>query len=253
MSSKIDNKNKLQEIQNEIQKDINAVDMKLSLLVASAANYRWDSCCVPFPQRYKDNKTGQKDIDGLLGVIEKIPNLIEILIKPQVQLETDVIELLYWLLIELNGPKLRCIPKEEFNTVLSKAPQEMFCKLPTQIFAVEYCDTSCSELRFQSHAKDFTTSYAFHGSKLFNFYNILHQGLQQHLSKNALFGEGLYLSSELNVSLPYSRNGLGWTKSVIGDTMACLALCEFVEHPIFSKHCSKGTLHTFFFSNTTLI
>uniref|UniRef100_A0A336MQ40 Poly [ADP-ribose] polymerase n=1 Tax=Culicoides sonorensis TaxID=179676 RepID=A0A336MQ40_CULSO len=233
---------KLAQIKKILENDVMGCDMKLSLFVSSAITYRYDSCCVPFPIQFKNHQLKEKDINRLTTAIEKIPSLHDLIsilsdTKQEFNLDSDVIEILYWLFVEARGPCLKTVPKQDFGKILSKSPQETQIKGPTHIFQVEYRSNSSQEAAFQSHSKDFNTSFAFHGTKLFYLHNILHQGLQQHLSKNALFGEGLYLSSELNVSLPYSRNGLGWQNSIIGDSMSCLALCEFVEHPIFSKHC----------------
>lgn len=49
--------------------------------------------------------------------------------------------------------------------------------------------------------------------------------------QNSLFGHGIYLSSELSVSLPYSPMGYGWRRSSVGSEMSCVALCEVVDHP----------------------
>jgi len=49
--------------------------------------------------------------------------------------------------------------------------------------------------------------------------------------QNSLFGHGIYLSSELTVSLPYSPMGYGWGQSSVGSEMSCVALCEIVDHP----------------------
>ncbi|PSN47378.1 Mono [ADP-ribose] polymerase PARP16 [Blattella germanica] len=48
---------------------------------------------------------------------------------------------------------------------------------------------------------------------------------------NSLFGHGIYLSSELSVSLPYSPMGYSWGRSVVGSEMSCVALCEVINHP----------------------
>lgn len=49
--------------------------------------------------------------------------------------------------------------------------------------------------------------------------------------QKSLFGKGIYLSSELGVSLPYSPVGYGWGGSVLGSDMSCVALCEVINHP----------------------
>lgn len=45
------------------------------------------------------------------------------------------------------------------------------------------------------------TKFAYHGTRFYNIYSILNYGLQQHLNKTGLFGEGLYFAQELDVSL----------------------------------------------------
>ena len=47
--------------------------------------------------------------------------------------------------------------------------------------------------------------------------------------KNALFGEGTYLSSELSVSMPYAPAGSAWDHSKIGDRLSCIAVCEMID------------------------
>lgn len=49
--------------------------------------------------------------------------------------------------------------------------------------------------------------------------------------QNGLFGAGIYLSSELGVSLPYSSTGGAWGNSLLGGQMSCVALCETIDHP----------------------
>ena len=46
-----------------------------------------------------------------------------------------------------------------------------------------------------------------------------------------MFGEGTYLSSDLNVSIPYSKFGEGWKGSLLGDKLSCIAVCEIIDHP----------------------
>ena len=69
------------------------------------------------------------------------------------------------------------------------------------------------------------TLWAFHGSRLDNFYSILHYGLQQHLNKTGLFGEGIYLCQDLGVCLTYSSQGLAWRNSSLGEAVSCVVVC----------------------------
>lgn len=47
----------------------------------------------------------------------------------------------------------------------------------------------------------------------------------------SVYGEGIYFSSEFGVSLPYSPSGYGWGGSILGAEIACVALCELINHP----------------------
>ena len=47
----------------------------------------------------------------------------------------------------------------------------------------------------------------------------------------SLFGEGTYLSSDINVSILYSKFGDGWAHSELGKKLSCIAVCEVIDHP----------------------
>ena len=49
--------------------------------------------------------------------------------------------------------------------------------------------------------------------------------------QTSLFGEGTYLSSDLNVSILYSKFGEGWKHSLLGEKLSCIAVCEIIDHP----------------------
>lgn len=180
---------KLSSIKSIIRRDILGCDMKLSLFVSSAITYRYDSCCIPFPVQFKNDQS-EKDINRLTLAIESMPNLEEVVTASEEDLlkclKIDTIELLHWL-FHLKGPDVKTVQKKDFTEILSKTPQETSIKTPTHIFQVMYRENSGQEIAFQSHAKEFNTSFAFHGTKLFYLHNILHQGLQQHLSKVSHF------------------------------------------------------------------
>lgn len=140
-------------------------------------------------------------------------------------------------------PSIRTVPKSDFDALLAKAPCLVSFQRPHAIFEVLHREDASSEQAFQRHLHSFRSSYAYHGSKLFNFYSILNYGLQQHLNKNALFGEGLYLSAELHVSEMFAPFGSGWSKSALGNLLACTALCEYVDNPIHVK-CQVENQHS---------
>jgi poly[ADP-ribose] polymerase 16 len=130
---------------------------------------------------------------------------------------------------------LKSVPKSEFPEILGKSPCVLKIIDPKYILEVNYDTDSNAEKRFQQLAENCSTNFAYHGTKFFLLHSILNFGLQQHLNKTGLFGEGIYLSHELSVSLPFSSAGLGWNKAKCGDFLSCVTLCEYVDDPVHVK------------------
>ncbi len=65
--------------------------------------------------------------------------------------------------------------------------------------------------------------------------------------KNALFGEGTYLSQEPSLSLHYSPANTTWNKSVIGQRMSCLLVTETINDPTHVKTGINGKQLWFWF------
>ncbi|XP_069672200.1 protein mono-ADP-ribosyltransferase PARP16-like [Periplaneta americana] len=220
-------------LQCVLEKDPQAADVKWSLFVAACQSYRYDSCLKPFPPQFIIN--GAKDIDSLREVVDKTPALsllAQHLNDPDVyQANPQVIDLLYWVLVHLKDVRMKSVPKLEFDTIMEYVHCETAAPAPNLIFQLVSDPQGTNEVRWQQVSKGYKTLYAFHGSRLDNFHSILHYGLQKHLNKNSLFGHGIYLSSELSVSLPYSPMGYSWGRSIVGSEMSCVALCEVVNHP----------------------
>lgn len=220
-------------LRNILERDPKGADLKWSLFVAACRSYRYDSCLKPFPPQFVNN--GLKDIEYLLEVIDKTPTLMQLvqqLYDPDVyQKIAPVIDLLHWLLVELKDIQIKSVPKSEFGAIMGHVHCETAAPAPNLIFQLVGNPSGTNEMRWQEVSGGHKTLYAFHGSRLDNFHSILHYGLQKHLNKNSLFGHGIYLSSELSVSLPYSPMGYGWRWSTVGREMSCVALCEVVDHP----------------------
>lgn len=223
---------KLSALKHLLEKDLKAADLKWSLFIAACNTYRYDTCLKPFPAMYIKNEC--KDIEALRKAIELIPPLAIILKALQ---EPDVyekygktVDLLYWVLIRLRDPYIKSVNKECYDSILRKVPSEISVAAPNLIYQVANVKQSTSEDRWKTIAQGHSTFYAYHGSRLENFHSIIHYGLQQNMCKKSLFGKGIYLSSELGVSLPYSPVGYGWGGSILGSEMSCIALCELVNH-----------------------
>lgn len=64
------------------------------------------------------------------------------------------------------------------------------------------------------------------------------------LFQRSEYGTGIYFSSELGVSLPYSPVGYGWGASLLGSEISCIALCELINHPDIKRgDSSKRTIY----------
>ncbi|XP_024946806.1 mono [ADP-ribose] polymerase PARP16 isoform X2 [Cephus cinctus] len=228
-----DSDKKISSLKHLFQKDLKAADLKWSLFIAACHSYRFDSCLKPFPPMYIVNEC--KDIEALRKAIEIVPPLTIIyqeLHEPNAYSNYGTtIDLLYWVLIRLRDPYIKSVNKDCFESVLQKVPSEMKATPPNLIFQIASAKQSTSEEKWKNAAQGHSTFYAYHGSRLENFHSIIHYGLQQNMCKTALFGKGIYLSSELGVSLPYSPVGYGWGGSVLGSELSCVALCELINHP----------------------
>ncbi|XP_046428658.1 protein mono-ADP-ribosyltransferase PARP16 isoform X1 [Neodiprion fabricii] len=216
-----------------LERDLVAADIKWSLFVAASHSYRYDSCLRPYPPMYVRNEC--KDIEALREAIQTIPPLsiiIRQLDEPDVyENNSAAVNLLYWVLVRLRDPQIKSVNKECYDSVLKRVPSEMAVAPPNLIFQVASTKHSLFEERWRTASQGHTTLYAYHGSRLENFHSIIHHGLQQNMCKRSLYGTGIYFSSELGVSLPYSPVGYGWGGSMHGSQLSCIALCELINHP----------------------
>lgn len=217
-----------------LSRDLLACDAKWTIFVSAALSYRYESQLKPFPSRF-ENETGECNIETLVAIVNETPKL-KIFLKNIIdenydELDTEVVELLYWVLVRLRDPYLRSVEGEEYENVMSKIPQRTGAMKPSHIFAVCPIANSKSEEVFQNEKKVYPSKFAFHGSKLDSFFSIINHGLHQHMCKNGLFGDGVYLSSELSVSMGYSPFGAGWGASNCGAMLSCVALCEYINNP----------------------
>uniref|UniRef100_A0A1B6LZ22 Poly [ADP-ribose] polymerase n=1 Tax=Graphocephala atropunctata TaxID=36148 RepID=A0A1B6LZ22_9HEMI len=219
------------EVLAAVRRDVTAADVRWSLFVAACQSYKHDSCLRPFPPMFVVD--GSKDFVALMEAVEAVPAFA--------QLETCIrslpkisVRLLHWLLVDLKDPSLTTVNKSEVAAVMGLVPCELVAPPPALVLRVEPRPGSAAGGRWTEQRQQHGSLYAFHGSRVENFHSILQHGLQQHLTKHAMFGQGVYLSSELLVCLPYSRTGLGWSHSLLGNVLSVVALCELLDHPSVS-------------------
>lgn len=100
---------------------------------------------------------------------------------------------------------------------------------PNYVFEVQYWKKVRDSWNKRKNGRD--TFLAYHGSRVENFYSIIKVGLQQHFSidRAVLFGEGVYLTSEITVSATYAPFGLTWKNSTLGSKHSIIAVCEVIN------------------------
>ncbi|CAH4031117.1 protein mono-ADP-ribosyltransferase PARP16 [Pieris brassicae] len=216
-----------------LEKDFKAADIKWSLFVAAAFSFRYESCLRPFPPAFLKN--GVKDMDELLSVVTDVPAL-DLVLQQLDNLDnleniSDIIDLLFYVLVRLKEPSLKTVVPESHEAILINAHSANPAPKPQFIFQVVYSTKSNSEIKWKELSKNHKLFYAYHGNRLEHFYSILNFGLQQHLNKTTLLGNGIHLSPELSISMPHSYGGFGWGASCIGGHLSCVALCEIIDTP----------------------
>ncbi|KAK8758344.1 hypothetical protein V5799_004037 [Amblyomma americanum] len=214
-----------------IAEDVQAADFQWSLFVAALRSYRYDTVLRPFPSSFADLATDTKHIDELRDVAARVPPLSALLPGATAtgggasggfptNVPPEAWELLLWVLTS-GGVRLKSCNKEDVPEIKG-SPVDV-------VFEVQHSPQI--DRRFESARGDREVFFAYHGSRLDNFYSILHNGLLAHMNKNSLFGTGTYLSSELSVSATFSPAGYGWQHSLVSPELSCVAMCEVVDHP----------------------
>ncbi|KAG5680376.1 hypothetical protein PVAND_009885 [Polypedilum vanderplanki] len=230
---------KLQEIKSCIENDLLASDLKISLFTSAAKSFKKNFLLNPFPSAYL--KDDIKDFDRLIEDLDQIPSLEELLVilmaefDNTVLISNAVINLLHWILIDYLKYDAETVPKSKHEEILSLSKSTGKYQAPNYIFRINYKETSAAEKKFNQLKIGQKTKFAYHGTKFCNAYTILNYGLQQHLNKTALFGEGLYFAFEIQVSLLFSQSVGGWQNSKIGNLVSCIAICEYIDDPNYSK------------------
>lgn len=96
--------------------------------------------------------------------------------------------MLFWVLVKLGNPTIQSIKRDKHDLVLNQVDLSTEAAMPNLIFEVS--NNGFAEIRWKELAEGQKTFFAFHGSKLENFYSIINYGLQQHMcqvSKNIYF------------------------------------------------------------------
>lgn len=218
----------VEKLKGRLQKDIYGCDLRLSFFFAALSSYKRSSVCKPIPQTFVKDEV---DYDSMLKCFESIPPLIEVIENIEF-LTSDQRELLNWTLDERQYSIQSC-PPTTFCYISDLCGQIKSTIKPDFIFKVTY--SSIIQQKFDNLARDHKTVFAYHGSSFENFHSITHYGLQNHLNKTSLFGEGTYMSTESHVCLNFSSVFHVHRQNLLGKRLRCIAVCEAVDNHTWVK------------------
>lgn len=213
-------------IKERIWQDTLSADLQWSLFVSAVNSYRHDTVLRPFPRMFI-TENGEKDLESLKSFIAMVPPFSQ-LPRTIHTLPSKLLELLKWVL-DAKAFTLLAVDKDKYKEFCQLTGQTVKCPEPKHIF--EVTQNAVADDKFIHLRNGRNLLYAYHGSRLDNFYSILHNGLASHMNKTSIFGEGTYLSSELSVSMIYSPTGIGWEHSELADSLSCVTLCEMIDDP----------------------
>ncbi|XP_078589603.1 protein mono-ADP-ribosyltransferase PARP16-like isoform X1 [Branchiostoma floridae x Branchiostoma japonicum] len=222
----------LRNVREKLEGDLLAADLQLSLFAAALLSYRHDTVLRPFPPGFA-RQNDEKDFPALKSVWRRLPGAKDLLQNSGATSDPQTLQLVNFVL-ETRNFRLRSCGASEYKEV-QRLTGYSSTNIPPPSHIFEVVHSESTDARFEETRQDRSLLYAFHGSRLDNFYSILHNGLHAHLNKNSLFGEGTYLSGDLGVSIIYSHKGQGWDRSMLGETMSCVAVCEVIMDPKYVK------------------
>jgi poly[ADP-ribose] polymerase 16 len=243
-------------IKNELSTDRLAAELKWFWFRAALFSYKRNFLVRPFPPAFRKklsesessssissfDNDDNKDFEKLTSVASSMPPL-SILGKDgddgsMKSLSLDQMRLLAWVFDTDKYFRLATSEKQNFENIKKLTGQQHITKVPEPdyVFQVDYDQES--EAKFLKRRGDRKTIFAYHGSRLINFYSIMRNGLRSNLNQVSAFGEGTYLSPELSVSLNWSPMSTVMAPSSVSDAgllegarMSCVAGCEVIDDP----------------------
>ena len=177
-----------QELKCLIERDLLAADLRISLFVSAAQNFKYETLLKPIPEKFK-RRDGEVDIDKLRSMISKLPPLP---LDSAVHLDDQV----YELLLNVLTPTSHQLNRISFHSLLKSIGGKLNFSCRSPNFCFEVVDNPTRNQFWERKTAGRSTYYAFHGSRFENFYSILNLGLHQHLNK-------VIVSTQFNFSLSY--------------------------------------------------
>eukprot|EP01126_Amoeba_proteus_P047357 TRINITY_DN5399_c0_g1_i10.p1 TRINITY_DN5399_c0_g1~~TRINITY_DN5399_c0_g1_i10.p1 ORF type:complete len:365 (+),score=52.57 TRINITY_DN5399_c0_g1_i10:488-1582(+) len=221
-----------------LKEDPLACDLLISLFATALFSYRRGSICEPFPcKEFVVCETGEKNFEDVESFTQALPSIAHLNSSESTlcNLPLPALKLLSWVIDSQNNEefKLRQIPLEQYQreTMNIDAKQSKYSD-PVYIFKVDYTDQHHSYPIFKRAKDEFNFTIGFHGSPFENFHSILRNGLDATFGKEALFGDGIYLSSDRDVAFSFLKSAKNFSKnSILGERLGCLVCAEVACKP----------------------
>eukprot|EP01062_Namystynia_karyoxenos_P074396 TRINITY_DN7127_c0_g1_i1.p1 TRINITY_DN7127_c0_g1~~TRINITY_DN7127_c0_g1_i1.p1 ORF type:complete len:629 (+),score=217.14 TRINITY_DN7127_c0_g1_i1:109-1887(+) len=115
------------------------------------------------------------------------------------------------------------------RTHMEEVPPQQRVKGMTDFQFMLSSTTPQAEARFQELKRQCGGSFfAFHGSPLGSWHNILRGGLRR-LELRTAYGPGIYFATNASTSLGYMTASAGFPRSKFGQSLRIMALCEVID------------------------
>ncbi|BBN10927.1 poly [ADP-ribose] polymerase 16 [Marchantia polymorpha subsp. ruderalis] len=247
-------------------------DLLICAFIQALRSYRRFSVCAPFPSflindaRNKNFKSASEAVAGFPSTKEVAwselyePGDNESVVQSLQHLSVQALMLLNWILRYRYNLQHVEDPNEEFRSFLfPKSPwgniRDSILN-PSFVLKVQEVDEGKrGTTAFEAIRTKHGSIMAFHGTTAENLHSILRCGLlnmsKTPLQRNgAMFGEGVYLSTDLSVALTFSKSGESWERSCLGSKVSYVLLCEIARgegvecstSPIADNTASNGKL-----------
>ncbi|BEJ11923.1 hypothetical protein CspHIS471_0203830 [Cutaneotrichosporon sp. HIS471] len=125
--------------------------------------------------------------------------------------------------------------------IVSIAEEKHIMEMGTQHqFQIHTCTRKHAE-KFEALRAKHGSIWAFHGSPMSNWHNILRQNLKNAsktpmMSAGAAYGEGVYLAASSQTSASFSKTSTAWDNSAFGINPMCIALVEVANSSRVHDH-----------------
>lgn len=160
-----------------IKRDVLAADLRLSLFVAAAQSFKYESLLKPIPEQFKASD-GEVDIDRVLSLVDQFP-LLDAAVGGDSDFDNQVPELLFSVLTASNHH----LSSLSYQELVRRVGRQVKMSPVVPDYCFEVVSSPTQNLSWSKRLSTYSSFHAFHGSRFENFYSILNLGLHQHLNK----------------------------------------------------------------------